>query len=255
MTEMTYEQFCERIDQAPSEDFDGRAEKIASCEKCRAYADAALAFDAKLRAALEVTVPEIPMPDLTSPLEATVTNLGAARAEREARKPTSRRPYAFLALAASVVLAAVIGFRFLESPTAEIDARPELVAELLGHMDHERSAMRVNTTPASVATVSYVTSTAGTKVDDDIGLISYAHSCVVNGRTIPHLVIQGKNGPITLLIMPDEPVKQAVPFDDDEFHGVLVPVGETGSVAIIGRKGEPLDDIRESIADKIRLSI
>ncbi|MEM1263517.1 MAG: DUF3379 family protein [Pseudomonadota bacterium] len=252
---MTYEQFCERIDQAPNEDFEGRAEKIAECDRCRAYAEKAMAFEAKLRAALEVPVPEIPMPDLSSPLQSTITNLDAARAERRASKPPSRRRYTFLALAASVVLAAVAGFRFLEQPTAEFDGRPDLVAELLHHVDHERDEMRVKATPASTSTVSYVTTTAGTKVDEDIGLISYARSCVVNGNTIPHLIVQGKNGPITLLIMPDEPIKQAVPFSDGEFHGVIVPVGETGSVAIIGRMGEPLDDIRDSIADKIRLSI
>ena len=34
-------------------------------------------------------------------------------------------------------------------------------------------------------------------------------SCIINGKTIPHLVIQGKKGPITLLLMPDEMVTLA----------------------------------------------
>ena len=161
----------------------------------------------------------------------------------------------WLAMAASIALAVIVGVQFLDQPAVTDTGRPELVAELLEHMTHEREQMRVKTTPASTATVRYVTSQAGSDVDQDIGLISYARSCVVNGETIPHLVLQGKNGPITLLIMPNEPVGKTIPFEDEDFHGAIVPVGETGSVAIIGRRGESLDNIRETIADKIRLSI
>ena len=251
---MDIDEFRRRIDENPYENFDGRDEMIATNEDCAAYYAEALAFEDKLKLVLEVPVPDfdIAEPDTVADT-ASVVSLDA----RRAAAPQSReaRPMTWLALAASVTLAAIVGFRLASTPPTVDPARGELVAEVLLHMEKEREEMRVKTTPASFGTVRYVTSSAGSEIDKDIGLISYARSCVVNGNVIPHLVLQGKNGPITLLIMPDEPVDKAVPFEDEDFHGALVPVGETGSVAIIGRKGEPLDDIRETIADKIRLSI
>ncbi|MEO1035585.1 MAG: DUF3379 family protein [Pseudomonadota bacterium] len=219
------------------------------------YTDAELAFEAKLKSALEVNVPDIPMPALETATDEKVVSLDAARTRTRTAAPLRPKPMAWIALAASVMLAAVVGFQFAFETDSAVYDRPELVAEVLGHMVHERQEMSVKGRPASFSTVAKVTSDAGSKLDDDIGLISYARSCVINGESIPHLVLQGKNGPVTLLIMPNEPVKRVIPFEDADFHGAIVPVGETGSVAIIGRRGEPLDEIRDTIADKIRLSI
>ena len=44
----------------------------------------------------------------------------------------------------------------------------------------------------------------GGTMSNNVGLVSYAQTCIINGRSIPHLVIQGKDGPVTLLLMPEE---------------------------------------------------
>ena len=252
---MNCEQFRELYDATPNEDFDGREAHLADCEHCRGYVASGLTFEATLKAALEVPVPDFALPDVSAqPGGAAVVDL-ATRRDRPTQTASSGRPLTWLALAASVALAALLGVQFAKTPSAIDPARPALVAQLLEHMEHEREEMRVKTMPAAFGTVKYVMDAADAAVADDIGLISYARSCVVNGRTIPHLVLQGKHGPITLLIMPDEPIDGPIPFSDADFDGAIVPVGRTGSVAIIGRKGEPIDDIRETIADKIRLSI
>ncbi len=242
----------EKIDQAPSEEFAGRDEHLTTCADCSAYIESALAFDESLRAALAVSVPEFSLPELPA---ATDDNVVSLSGRHQSSAPRSSKPFAWLAVAASVALAALIGFQFTNQGAEAPNLRPELVAEVLGHMDHERSEMRVKTVPASTARVVYVTESAGSEVADDIGLVSYARSCKINGESIPHLVVQGKQGPVTILIMPNEPIDATVPFADEDFHGAIVPIGTTGSVAIIGRKGESIDDLRESISDKIKLSI
>jgi hypothetical protein len=90
-------------------------------------------------------------------------------------------------------------------------------------------------------------------MDDSVGLITYAQSCVINGKTVPHLVIQGQYGPVTILLMPDEPVAEAVPLEGDNIHGVLLPVGN-GSIAIIGAREEKLEPIEKSVLKSVTWS-
>ena len=78
------------------------------------------------------------------------------------------------------------------------------------------------------------------------GLITYARTCVINGREVPHLVIQGERGPVTVLLLPEEKVSGAQELMGDNINGVLLPVGD-GSIAIIGERDEPLQRIREKL--------
>jgi hypothetical protein len=79
-------------------------------------------------------------------------------------------------------------------------------------------------------------------MDHDIGLITNAMSCVINGRTVPHLVIQGNRGPVTLILLPEETIESSIPLSGDNVHGVLLPVG-SGSIAVIGQREDQLDEI------------
>jgi hypothetical protein len=77
---------------------------------------------------------------------------------------------------------------------------------------------------------------------------------VINGRTIPHLVIQGEKGPITLLLMPDEMVDGASTFMGEGVDGIILPVGN-GSIAIIGEREENLAEIEQKVMDSVEWSI
>ncbi len=242
---MDCEEIREHLDAAPSEDFAGRRAHLAECEACQTYAKDADAFEQKLGAAMRVPVPTIAMPDLSAEVVSIVSK----------RPPKIGRSSAlWLAAAASVMLAVLVGVRLI----APVDTGYEdgqLVAELLEHMSHEPYSLVVTSDAVPLQQVSSVTQSVNAEVSPQLGLISYARSCEVNGRSIPHLVVQGKTGPVTIMIMPDQTVADAIAIEDADFHGVVVPVGESGSVAIIGRKGESIEDIRAKIDDAIRLSI
>jgi hypothetical protein len=111
-------------------------------------------------------------------------------------------------------------------------------------MDHEESSRQVTSVPVSDRTLDAVVDPEVSAMDPDIGLITYAMSCVINGHTVPHLVVQGKQGPITLILLPDEEVGEAIPLSGDNVHGVLLPVG-SGSIAVIGEREEQLGEIDE----------
>lgn len=246
---MKCEEFRQSIDGAPADNFDGREAHLESCEACADYAGRAQSFEQLIVQALNVPVPDA---------------IGAIRPESESnvvelhtgRAPSSMPAlsYAWLGLAAGVVLAVFVGFR-LSAPLPDVSARSQLLAsEVLSHMNYEAYSRQVTTKPAAFEQVDSVTRTADVAVSDDLGLISYAMSCEINGNTIPHLVVQGKYGPVTILILPEEPIDRAIALDNADYHGSIIPVGD-GSVAIIGRKGEPIDEIRNKVDNAIRLSI
>jgi hypothetical protein len=91
------------------------------------------------------------------------------------------------------------------------------------------------------------------RLDHDAGLITYARSCEINGRTVPHLVIQGEHGPITILLMPEEAIAEAVSLDGENTHGVILPVGD-GSIAIIGAREEKLERVEKSVLNSVMWS-
>jgi len=129
-----------------------------------------------------------------------------------------------------------------------------LADEVLAHLDHEPAALLPSTTPVSGERLASVVPANVARMDPGAGLITYAQSCEINGNTVPHLVIQGEYGPITILLMPEEAIAGATPIDGDNIRGVILPVGD-GSVAIIGAREEKLDKVEKSVLESVRWSI
>ena len=157
------------------------------------------------------------------------------------------RTSAWIGLAASVLLATTLGIRFF-SPDVIYES---LGDEIIAHLDHEPRSRQITHKAVSERKLAQV-------IDKDVaemdaGLITYARSCVINGKTIPHLVIQGERGPITLLLLPDEMIESAVPLEGVGITGVILPVG-TGSIAIIGERDEPLDKLEQQLINSVKWS-
>ena len=237
---MQCEEYREAIATDPSETFDG-ASHASDCESCAAFRGEIQALDAKIAQALAVDVPALQMPELPD-LEAT-DNVVSLRP----RKLTAPR---WLAIAASVALVAFLGGRMLTSPIEHLS----LADEILAHLDHEPYSLRVTDTPVSERKLGSVVREEVATFDEDFPLITYAQSCVINGKTIPHLVIQGERGPVTILLMPDEQIDNAVELDGRGVNGVILPV-EGGSVAIIGEREEQLSPIKDRVVDSVEWEI
>ena len=165
------------------------------------------------------------------------------------RKPRFSVP-AWIGIAATVTLAAFIGLRYIPDNNIS-DA--ELADEILAHMSHEPWAMQVTDVPVTEQRLTDVMRANGGTMSSNVGLVSYAQTCIINGRSIPHLVIQGKSGPVTVLLMPDEMVDGAVEIEGESINGVILPVGN-GSIAIIGEEEERLDTIQERVMHSVSWS-
>ena len=198
-----------------------------------------LELDIAIGKALALDVPELDIPELPD-IEA--SNV-VALPQRRFSTPT------FLAMAATVVLAAFIGFRML-STDVEYES---LGQELLAHLEHEPYALRVTDEPVSDSRLARVVPAGVASLDHSAGLITYAQSCVVNGNTVPHLVLQGERGPVTIILMPDEMVSGPETVDGESVHGVILPVGD-GSIAIFGEREEALERIERKLLESVSWS-
>lgn len=220
---------------APSHE-DGHA---ASCAACREYHDGVLALDRKIALALEIPVPAPRVPALPEVEFTNVTQLGRR----------GLRASAWLALAATAAFAAVIGYRMTGEPVDQ----PTLAEQIVAHMEHEPYAFANADTPVSDARLARVVPAGVATLDHSAGLITYAQSCEINGKSVPHLVIQGERGPVTILLMPEQEVAGAEEIVGESVRGVILPVGR-GSIAIVGQQGEDLDLIETNLKKSVAWS-
>ena len=193
------------------------------------YTDEDRELDRRIAKALAIDVPELKMPELPEIDDANVVAL----------KPRRITTPAWFALAATVVMAAFLGFRMFGGDVTY----PSLADEIVAHLDHEPYALRITDKPVSDRRLASVVPANVATMNHDAGLITYAQTCVINGKKVPHLVIQGEKGPVTILLMPEE-------LEGESINGVILPVG-VGSIAIIGEDEERLDKIQESVMDSV----
>ena len=195
------------------------------------------ALDLKIAKALQIDVPELRMPELPDIESDKVSTLPARK--------RSLTPLWF-AVAATVVLAASISLRM----SGMFATHESLADEVLAHLDHEPAALRVTDVAVSDEQLLRAVPASLAVFNRDESLVTYAQPCVINGRAAPHLVIQGRHGPVTIILMPGESVAEATPLDGENVRGIILPVGD-GSIAIVGSREEELEPIQKDIVNSI----
>ena len=242
MSQATENMKCTDYKEALTADpgFHDESGHVDNCADCQAYRAEILALNEKLAAAMEISVPELIMPELADIQTENVVSLSSRR--------VLSRP-AWFAMAATILLAAVVGIRM----TGTGVSYGTLEEQVLAHGDNEASALLPSSTPVSDRQLSRAVSNDIATMNRDVGLITYAQSCSINGKDVPHLVIQGAHGPITILLMPHESVAEATTLDGVNIKGIILPVGD-GSIAIIGDREEQLDQVKEDVLDSVMWS-
>jgi uncharacterized protein DUF3379 len=192
---------------------------LATCAGCSQFLAETLALDGRLRDALELPLTRF----------------------RKAAVPAPQRRFA---LAASVVLATLIGVG-----SWALWPQPSLAGEVLEHIKHESGSWRLHdVVPA--AEVADVLLKAGVKFDTTMPVI-YAMACPFHGRRVPHLVVQTANGPMTVMLLAHETVSAREEFSENGYQGILLPAG-SGSVAVLMQNGKVPDAIATEVVSGVR---
>ncbi len=195
------------------------------------------ALDLKIAKALQIDVPELQMPDLPDIESDKVATLPVRK--------RSLRPVWF-AIAATVVLATSITVRM----SGMFESYDSLADEILAHLDHEPYALKVTDEAVTDRRLVRAVPASVAVYERGEALITYAAPCIINGKKAPHLVVQGRSGPVTIILLPEEKVGETTPFDGENVQGIIVPVGD-GSIAIIGNREEELEPIRKNVVDSV----
>jgi hypothetical protein len=193
------------------------------------------AFESLLARALRIDVPETPT----------------------AAAPIRRRPRLVVwgAMAAGVLLALGVSLRVLQNQG--YISTGDLSRDIVAHIHHEPGAVKVPVISerAAIATaeVEAVLQAAGAGMAPLQPIVRYAKLCPFRGKMVAHFVVQGEQGPVTVLLLPNEKVNGPERVDEDGFVGIIVPLRIGGSIAVVGEPGEAaLEDIQREVAAAVQ---
>ena len=216
----------------PSDDDAALAAHVMQCPDCAVHRRELRELDRRVRAALEV-----PMPDTArarfdaADLAAREDNVVALPSGAPARMRTLAGG---LALAASVAGVAVLaGLLWAGFP------RESLAADVVAHMAHEPDAWST-TAPLAATEVARVLARSGLRLRPGAVDVTYASTCWFRARRVPHLVVRTATGPVTVMILTGERLPAREHFDEGGFRGVLVPAG-AATLAVLTRDEADVD--------------
>jgi len=201
-----------------------------SCAECRAFTDQLLRFEARLERALLI---DIPTKSVVLPF--------ARRAQG---------PRRWMAMAASLLLALVVAAGvWLTLP------QRSLAAAVVAHMAGEPDAWQLTDVPVPDADLNEVLKDSRLRLKPAAGVVSYASSCSFRGHKVPHLVVQTQSGPVTVMVLVHEAVRNPMQFDEQGYRGTIVPVPGHGSIAVLMRGTSSGSGDVERIAARVSDSV
>lgn len=194
------------------------------CPRCAEAQDRARAFENKLRRALDVPVPQ--------QLAESILLAQATDQHRQRRRFV--RQGGFLALAACLLLAVGVGMHLRATPLATLAVNHVMAPD-------EHFALGLTTTVPDID-VRKAFARRGMDVSRIPGGISYVHCCPVGKYKSVHMVMPGKDGPVTVLYITDDQVAQRSDFTRDGWQGRSVPMGH-GTLVLVGHDASAFDHI------------
>lgn len=189
------------------------------------------AFEALLERALRIDVPE------------------AGTAKPPGRVGRSRWP--LLAAAASVLV--VVGVLVGRLNHSAYFPSGDLAGDVIVHVHHEPLAIQdAAVRPVPNVEFQEVLQAAGVRMAPVRPMVRYAKLCPFRGEMVAHFVVQGPEGPVTVLLLPDEDVPAAIPVEEDGFVGTIVPMEQGGSIAVVGESGAAVEEIQREVAAAVQ---
>ncbi|MBI3560207.1 MAG: DUF3379 family protein [Gammaproteobacteria bacterium] len=202
------------------------AEHRLVCPACASYAARALALEHALKNSLQVDIPE---------------GL-ASRVLLRQRLATRRRFWqrGLWAVAATVLLSVGIAMNWPGSSTSL-----SLEESVLAHVEHEQRHLHAHDN-VSLEKVNHQLQKYGAHLVAAVATINFASPCAMRRAAGFHLVFQGEHGPVTVLIMPGDPIDRRQIIADQHYRGVVVPI-QNGSLAIVAQNSQDLAMIEQRL--------
>ena len=188
----------------------------AQCQDCTRYTERVMRFEGRLERALQVDIGQLP--------GGRAAVYGAAGVRRSRRSRLRRR----WVIAVSVLLTTGgAGLLWLAAPGRS------LAAAVVDHMADEPDAWARSDVMVATPKLEAVMSGSGARLNPEVGMVTYVHSCELRGHQVPHLVLQTPAGPVTVMLLVHDAVRQSVHFNEQGYRGMIVPLARHGSLAVL----------------------
>lgn len=210
------------------EEFHRLRKKDLRCAK--AY-DEAMIFEKTLKTAFNVKVPD---------------NLKDSIVLRQTTAHTVQRSVRRYAIAATVFLSFVI------ATAAWYIKQPNPIEQFIAQSFDLETNTPLSSQPIALSEVKKVFAAFQANVKEEIGKVSFIHTCHTPGGTGVHLVVSTDAGPVTIYYMPKTNLdKDRINFDINDTKAVLVAM-EKGSIAIIADTQQQLASIEPILQNNLQ---
>lgn len=204
------------------------------CRACADFAEAQLALDRRLEAALRIPVPE----DLRARVIFNQTGRWQPQSVRR-----------WLPVAAGLLLAAGLGFVLANLASSET-----LPAAIVAHIEHEPSLLLPTQRLATPVRVSAVLNEGHVRLAQPIDNVIHAGLCPFRSRQVPHLVLRVEGEPVSVLLLVNEQGSDVEEIHEGGYHGVIVP-RRGGSIAIVAARPDLVQPAREQLETAVNWGI
>lgn len=197
------------------------------CDSCRVEYSKALVLEDKLSEAMQVAPDE----DLSEKL------LNTFDQQQQIAQRSKSRAWATAAMLFVLTIGGLLAHQvYLKHSLSEF---------VLGHIDHEIEQLG-NTITVSNELLDEYYRTFNSQYLQVLEKVLYVERCWMRTGFGLHLIFQGEQGPVTFLLMPDEPLQNLMSVSSERFAGRIYPL-QQGSMAIIGEHGEPVEMFAEAV--------
>lgn len=90
----------------------------------------------------------------------------------------------------------------------------------------------------------------GAKVTGDLGKVSHCEITEIGDHKSATLVMSGDKGPVTVVFILDERIRNRKPLGNGGLSGIIVPA-QKGSIAIVGESGEGLTEVESKVKSAV----
>jgi hypothetical protein len=158
-----------------------------------------------------------------------------------APKLPQSNPRAWRMAASLLVTALVVAFTSIWLLTP----RDTFAADVIAHIQEEPDSLLITSESVNDDIVEGILGKAGIRLKPGVALVSYATPCDFHGRLSPHLVVQTERGPVTVLVLPEEPQRPRQTINEEGFQGVVLPAPR-GVIVVLGI-GAPVDEVAQTV--------
>lgn len=217
---MNCEEFKQAVGADPATTRPEVLEHAASCASCARYREEMIALNGLIHRALRVDV----TPEQTP----------------------ARRSFTVWRIAATVLVSVIVfSIGWLAYP------RASLAEQVVVHVLDEAPSLKRTDARLDRDRVREVLNHAGVYLAREDLPVSYAMVCHFRKHDIAHLVVQTDGGPVTVLVLPNEPaLARPQRFEEQGFAGTFVPAPR-GVIAVLAREGS-VDEVAATALRALR---